>query len=86
MASIIVNKDLADLSNSDGVIVYFDKPSVGTSMEVFFAHADLGIPVVVVNKSGKAVSPWLSYHSNLVVDDLSAGVAALSAIIDMRNE
>jgi nucleoside 2-deoxyribosyltransferase len=58
----IVEKDKQDIFSSDVVLVYFEKPSVGTSMEVLFAW-ERGIPVVIINKSGKGLSPWLQYHA-----------------------
>ena len=49
----IVEGDKADILKCRAIVVYFDKPSVGTSMEVMFADTH-GIPVHVVNASGKA--------------------------------
>jgi hypothetical protein len=42
------------------------KPSIGTSMEVFFAWT-LGVPVIVIDESAKPISPWLKYHATSVV-------------------
>lgn len=58
----IVEGDKEDIRKSDAMVVMYDKPSVGTSMEVFFAH-QLGIPVVVVADDSIKWSPWLIYHS-----------------------
>ncbi len=66
----IVELDKLDIMNSDVVLVNYDKPSVGTSMEVFFAWQS-HIPVIVVAKTGSKVSPWLRYHSTKIVHSFS---------------
>ncbi len=35
----IVDLDKRDIRKSDMMLVYYDRPSVGTSMEIFFAHS-----------------------------------------------
>lgn len=63
IAAKIVEQDKADINASSAVLVYFDRPSVGTSMEVLYAWEQRK-PVFVVNASGKALSPWLAYHAS----------------------
>lgn len=58
----IVLGDKEDIKRCNGVLVYYEKPSVGTAMEVLYAW-ERGIPVVVVNKSSKPLSPWMTYHT-----------------------
>lgn len=65
----IVQLDKRDIASCDVVVVMFVKPSVGTAMEVYYAW-QLGIPVIVIDQSGKPLSPWLVYHSTAVVKDL----------------
>lgn len=72
----IVEGDKADIMACDGILVYFEKPSVGTSMEVLFAW-ERNKPVVVVNRSGKPPSPWLVYHSKAIVTSIEEGLALL---------
>lgn len=67
----IVEGDKADIDQCDAVLVYFEKPSVGTAMEVLYAW-ERKTPVVVINRSGKPVSPWLVYHACAVVDSIEA--------------
>jgi len=67
----IVELDKRDVRSCDAVVVMYAKPSVGTSMEVFYAWT-LGIPVVVIDQSGKPISPWLRYHATAVVADATA--------------
>lgn len=60
----IVELDKEDIDRSHGLIVFYDKPSVGTSMEVLYAW-QMGKPIVLVNASGReAISPWLRYHTS----------------------
>ena len=69
----IVELDKEDIQRSHALIVNFDKPSVGTSMEVFLSWL-WSIPVVVVCKEGMTLSPWLVYHSTVVVHSHEAAV------------
>jgi len=62
----IVNLDKVDVARSDLILVNYDKPSVGTSMEIFFAWTK-SIPVIVVCHPETAISPWLRYHSTKIV-------------------
>lgn len=61
----IVELDKIDVMNSDVILVNYDKPSVGTSMEVLYAF-ERGKLVVVVAKEGERISPWLRYHSHAI--------------------
>lgn len=72
----IVQLDKIDIQNSTALLVYFDKPSVGTSMEVFLSWS-MATPVVVVDRSDRPLSPWLVYHSTKVVDSVGDAVAWL---------
>jgi nucleoside 2-deoxyribosyltransferase len=65
--SQIVKGDLEDIRKSDAVLVMFDRPSVGTSMEVMYAHM-IGVLVVAVDVSDKPLSPWLRYHASICHD------------------
>jgi hypothetical protein len=74
----IVENDKEDILFCTGVLVFFDKPSVGTSMEVLFAY-EHGIQVHVVNASDKPLSPWLIYHATAIHQTLEAACAAVEA-------
>lgn len=74
----IVEGDKADILECRAMVVYFDKPSVGTSMEVMFADTH-GIPVHVVDVSDKPLSPWLVYHATAIHQTLDAACAAINA-------
>lgn len=77
----IVELDKLDIQNSDVLLVNYDKPSVGTSMEVFYAWT-LQTPVIVWCKAGTKISPWLRYHATEIVYSLSAAYDAINHIID----
>ena len=84
IAKDIVENDKLDIQASDVLLVFYDKPSVGTSMEVFYAHS-LGKMVLVIDKSGKPLSPWMLYHSTSVHPSLDDAIASIATISDMRN-
>jgi hypothetical protein len=62
----IVELDKIDVSNCDVLIVSYEKPSVGTSMEILYAW-ERGKPIVVVARPETSISPWLRYHSHKIV-------------------
>lgn len=65
----VVDLDKRDVRAADAVLVNYVKPSVGTSMEVFYAWT-LGVPVVLWCARDAALSPWLLYHSTTLVHSL----------------
>jgi nucleoside 2-deoxyribosyltransferase len=65
----IVDLDKRDVRNADAILVNYSKPSVGTSMEVFYAWT-LGKPVIVWCSADAVISPWLRYHSTAIVHTL----------------
>lgn len=71
----IVEGDKDAIRSCRAVLAYCPRPSVGTSMEIFYAHS-LGIPVVTVVPDGP-VSPWLQHHSRQVFRDLAAAISAV---------
>ena len=59
-ANEIVEFDLQDVRDADLLLVNYTKPSIGTSMEVFFASHDLGKFVVAFSHFGyKDCNPWM---------------------------
>lgn len=62
----IVELDKKDIDGCEALLVNYDKPSVGTSMEVLYAW-EKGKYIVVVCKEGTKLSPWLKYHSSEIV-------------------
>jgi nucleoside 2-deoxyribosyltransferase len=72
----IVDLDKADVRAADVILVNYDKPSVGTAMEVFYAW-DLGKPVIVWCRADAVISPWLRYHSTCFVHSMAEVIAAI---------
>jgi len=73
-ADEIVEGDKEDIDSCDVLLVNYDKPSVGTSMEVY--HAWLrDTPVVVVCRPEAVISPWLRYHSTKFVHSFDDAIA-----------
>ncbi len=62
----IVEGDKQDLRDCDVVLANCPKPSVGTSMEIFYAWEVLRKRVVCIVPDKSAASPWLHYHAELV--------------------
>lgn len=59
-ANEIVEFDLQDIRDADIVLVNYNKPSIGTAMEVFYASHDLRKFVVAFSPfSFKDCSPWM---------------------------
>lgn len=70
VAAEIVEADKNDIDNCSGLLVFFDNPSVGTSMEILYAWQK-GLPIVVINDSGlpeNQLSLWLRYHASVIYD------------------
>jgi nucleoside 2-deoxyribosyltransferase len=67
----IVDLDKRDVRNADIVLVNYIKPSVGTSMEMFYAWT-LGKPIILWCDPEQVphLSPWLRYHSTKIVNSL----------------
>jgi hypothetical protein len=80
----LVQDDLDDINNSAGLVVWFDAPSVGTSMEIFYAHHVRGLPIVVVDRRrdrSHPLSPWLVQHTDVIVDDINVALTNLRSLI-----
>jgi len=73
----IVELDKSDIDKSSHVLVYFIRPSVGTSMEVLYAW-EKGKPVYVVNEDEQDLSPWLLYHSTAIFPSLEEAVEVIN--------
>ena len=76
----IVELDKRDVRRAGLVLVNYSKPSVGTSMEVFYAWT-LGTPVVLWCSPETVISPWLRYHSTAIVHSLGDVVAKIREIL-----
>jgi hypothetical protein len=77
----IVEGDEDDIRASALLLVFFDKPSVGTAMEIRMAKKELGLPVVVIDASGKPLSPWLTYHTDRIVSTVEQAHDAIKELL-----
>ena len=70
-ANEIVEFDLQDVRDTDIILVNYNKPSIGTSMEVFYASHDLGKFVVAFSPfEFKDCSPWMVRYCTKILDSL----------------
>ena len=76
----IVELDKIDIMRSDALLVNYDKPSVGTSMEVFYAF-ERGKYVVVVAAEGARISPWLRYHSHAITHSFETALNLINEAV-----
>jgi nucleoside 2-deoxyribosyltransferase len=74
----IVELDKIDVQECDVVIANCPKPSVGTSMEVFYAW-ELGKKIAVI--APEPVSPWLRYHSTQVFGTIKEAIDWIEALV-----
>lgn len=75
-ANEIVEFDLQDVRDADIVLVNYNKTSIGTAMEVFYASHDLGKFVVAFSPfSFKDSSPWMVKHCTKILPTLDDAIA-----------
>ena len=75
----IVRGDKWDIEQSDVVLVSYDKPSVGTSMEVLYAHL-ITRPVIIVARPGTVLSPWLTFHASVIAPSYAEAFESIAAL------
>ena len=74
-ANEIVEFDLQDVRDADIILVNYNKPSIGTSMEVFYAAHDLGKFVVAFSPfEYKDCSPWMARYCTKILPTLEDAV------------
>ena len=70
-ANEIVEFDLQDIRNADILLVNYNKPSIGTSMEVFYAGHDLGKFLIAFSPyTYQDMSPWMVKYCTKILPDL----------------
>ena len=65
-----VQRDLEDAERCDVMVVYLPRLSAGACMEMFYAKRK-GKKVIVVSEID-CLSPWITFHSDVVVTDFVA--------------
>jgi nucleoside 2-deoxyribosyltransferase len=74
-ANEIVEFDLQDVRDADIVLVNYNKASIGTAMEVFYASHDLGKFVVAFSPfTFKDCSPWMVKFCTKILPTLEEAV------------
>jgi len=74
-ANEIVEFDLQDVRDADIVLVNYNKPSIGTAMEVFYASHDLNKFVIAFSPfSFKDCSPWMVKFCTKILPSLEEAV------------
>ncbi len=74
-ANEIVEFDLQDVRDADLLLVNYSKPSVGTSMEVFYASHDLRKFTIAFSPTEfKNCSPWMARFCTKIMPDLESAI------------
>jgi nucleoside 2-deoxyribosyltransferase len=74
-ANEIVEFDLQDVRDADILLVNYCKPSIGTSMEVFYASHDLGKFVIAFSPFPyQDMSPWMVKYCTKILPDVDAAI------------
>jgi nucleoside 2-deoxyribosyltransferase len=74
-ANEIVEFDLQDVRNADIILVNYNRPSIGTSMEVFYASHNQGKFVVAFSPlEYKDCSPWMARFCTKILPTLEDAV------------
>lgn len=74
-ANEIVEFDLQDVRDADIILVNYNKPSIGTSMEVFYAAHNLGKFVVAFSPfTFQDCSPWMVRYSTKILPSLDEAI------------
>ncbi|MCW4025351.1 MAG: nucleoside 2-deoxyribosyltransferase domain-containing protein [Candidatus Bathyarchaeota archaeon] len=74
-----VQRDLDDADRCDIMVVYFPILSAGACMEMFYAKRK-GKNVIVVSPI-KCLSPWIVYHSDIIIKGFNELEGALKKFI-----
>ena len=75
-ANEIVEFDLQDVRDADIMLVNYNKPSIGTAMEVFYASHDLNKFVVGFSPfSFKDCNPWMVRFCTKILPSLEDAIA-----------
>lgn len=79
-ANEIVEFDLQDVRDADIILVNYNKPSIGTSMEIFYASYNLGKFVVAFSPfEYRDCSPWMARFCTKILPSLEDAVAYIKA-------
>jgi nucleoside 2-deoxyribosyltransferase len=75
-ANEIVEFDLQDVRDADILLVNYCKPSIGTSMEIFYAAHDLGKFIIAFSPYPyQDMSPWMIRFCTKILPDLDGALS-----------
>lgn len=89
LAEEIIANDLRALTESDLIIAYVFKISVGTSMEIFYMNRVLSKPVIIVfipSEESETIPLWLYAHANLVFHSKRSLISWLKKELEKEND
>ncbi len=86
-ANEIVEFDLQDVREADIILVNYNKASVGTSMEVFYAAHDLGKFVVAFSPfEYKECNPWMVRFCTKILPTLEDSIEYINKHFVMQHK
>lgn len=86
-ANEIVEFDLLDVRNADIILVNYSRPSIGTSMEVFYASHVLGKFVVAFSPyEYRECSPWMVRYCTKILGSLEEAVEYITTHFSQEME
>lgn len=69
LSDIIMDK--REISESSILIAYIEKPTFGTTMEIFYAYSQQTKLVLIINPNKKYKhDPWLMHHSHKIFNNI----------------
>ena len=74
-----IQRDLDDADRCDIMVVYLPKLSAGACMELFYAKRK-GKKIIIVSEMD-CLSPWIVYHSDVIVKRLEELETALKQLV-----
>lgn len=77
--SEIVEGDKIDIDQCDIFLANCWKPSVGTSMEIYYAWLKKTVPIIAI--VGEKPSPWLTYHCHRLVPTTEEAIKSLWKVL-----
>ncbi len=78
-----VQRDLDDADRCDIMVVYLPILSAGACMEMFYARRK-GKKIIVVSDIER-LSPWIIYHSDMVIKSFSQLEEAIKKLLDQTD-
>jgi hypothetical protein len=63
LARQIVHEDLQAIRDSNVIVAFMPEPSIGTSMEIFWANCIIDMPIIILTDM---VHPWLMCSGQIV--------------------